>query len=539
MWQSNWTIMTSRSYSKNRRAFMELIKRQVQTQWSGKPVVDQFLIDSDYNVPDNRKDIRKIMLSEGELKPEEIKRADKYIKVQGKLLFRILYVTDEADEKIAELSGQIPFEEMVYSEEEKGEWVPRSNRTDVTATMIHSRKLNIRTMAELVLVPEERENREITEDVEGIADSMKKKESRKILTVQNVIRDTYRIKEELKLPKGKDNIASLLWTDIKPQRLDTKLVQDGLIASGELLVFCFYETPDETLNWIEETVSYEGRIPCPGADETMFHQIYTKFTDETAEPRLDEDGEMRAIGMEVTLEVRAAVYEEREQEFLRDMYSLTQDITMDTKKEEYEQVVMQNHLKCSIHETLSLPELKDNIFQICHTGGTMEIVRTEAEEKGIRVEGILHICFLYVKPDDSIPFDTWQGMVPFSCLLECPEIGPHIRCFVDGYPEQITVSLLGGGKAEVKASAAFRAFVRKPEEVNLIVNAEAVPKSMEDIEGRPGIVGYIVKEGEDLFDLAKRYGTTEESIREVNGLKDEELKAGERILIFRENMSIL
>lgn len=47
----------------------------------------------------------------------------------------------------------------------------------------------------------------------------------------------------------------------------------------------------------------------------MFHQIYTKFTDETAEPRLDEDGEMRAIGMEVTLEVRAAVYEEREQEF--------------------------------------------------------------------------------------------------------------------------------------------------------------------------------------------------------------------------------
>lgn len=62
---------------------------------------------------------------------------------------------------------------------------------------------------------------------------------------------------------------------------------------------------------------------------------------------------------------------------------------------------------------------------------------------------------------------------------------------------------------------------------------------MEDIEGRPGIVGYIVKEGEDLFDLAKRYGTTEESIREVNGLKDEELKAGERILIFRENMSIL
>ena len=46
---------------------MELIKRQVQTQGSGKQVVEQWLIDSDYKVADNRKDSRKSMLSEGEL----------------------------------------------------------------------------------------------------------------------------------------------------------------------------------------------------------------------------------------------------------------------------------------------------------------------------------------------------------------------------------------------------------------------------------------------------------------------------------------
>lgn len=518
---------------------MELIKRQMQKQWSGKLVTDQFLIDEDFNVPDNKKDVRKVMLAEGELKIEEIKKSDKYIKIQGRLLFRILYATDEAEEKIAELSGQFPFEETVYAEEERGEWIPRCSRTDITVTMIHSRKLNIRTMAEMVLIPEETEDIEITEDVEGLPDSCKKKETKRILTLQNTFRDTYRIKEEIRLPKEKDNIASILWTDIKPQRMDTKLVTDGLVVEGELLVFCFYETPDETLNWIEEPVRYEGRIPCPGADETMFHQIYTKFTDETAEARMDEDGEMRTIGMEATLEVRAAVYEEREQEFLKDMYSLTEDIEVEKKQEEYEQMIMQNHLKSTIHETLSIPELKDNIFQICHTSGTLEIVKTETVEKGIQVEGILHVCFLYVKPDDSIPFDTWQGMVPFSCLLECPETEKKIRCFIDGYPERVTVNLLGGAKAEIKAEAAFRAFVRAPETTENIVRAEATQKSLEELERKPGIIGYVVKEGEDLFDLAKRYGTTEESIKEVNGLEKGEVKAGERILIFKENMSIL
>ena len=90
-------------------------------------------------MPDNKKDIKKVMISEGELRIEEIRKVDNYVKVHGKLLFHILYVTDEAEEKMAELSGQFPFEEMVYTEEERGDWLIRSTRTDVTAVMIHSR----------------------------------------------------------------------------------------------------------------------------------------------------------------------------------------------------------------------------------------------------------------------------------------------------------------------------------------------------------------------------------------------------------------
>ena len=57
---------------------MELVKKQIVKQWSGKPVTDQFLIDEDYNVPDNKKDIKKVMISEGELRIEEIRKVDNY-----------------------------------------------------------------------------------------------------------------------------------------------------------------------------------------------------------------------------------------------------------------------------------------------------------------------------------------------------------------------------------------------------------------------------------------------------------------------------
>lgn len=47
------------------------------------------------------------------------------------------------------------------------------------------------------------------------------------------------------------------------------------------------------------------------------------------------------------------------------------------------------------------------------------------------------------------------------------------------------------------------------------------------------------RNGDDLWDLAKKYMTTEESIQEMNGLESDKIKAGDKLLIFKENMSIL
>ena len=65
------------------------------------------------------------------------------------------------------------------------------------------------------------------------------------------------------------------------------------------------------------------------------------------------------------------------------------------------------------------------------------------------------------------------------------------------------------------------------------------PISMEEVEKRPSVIGYIVKKGDDLWSLAKRYAITVESIEEVNDVTPETLKEGDKLLIFKENMSIL
>ena len=86
---------------------------------------------------------------------------------------------------------------------------------------------------------------------------------------------------------------------------------------------------------------------------------------------------------------------------------------------------------------------------------------------------------------------------------------------------------------------AFQSFLRCPVETEVIDSMELKMLDPNEMSKRPGIIGYITKEGDDLWKLAKRYYTTEEGIMEINGLTSRELKAGEKLLIFKENMSIL
>ena len=86
---------------------------------------------------------------------------------------------------------------------------------------------------------------------------------------------------------------------------------------------------------------------------------------------------------------------------------------------------------------------------------------------------------------------------------------------------------------------AFQSFIKCPVNIQNIEAVEVLPVNLEEIEKRPGITGYIVKNGDTLWELAKRYSTTVDGIMKANELEKEELKEGEKLLIFKESMSIL
>ena len=66
---------------------------------------------------------------------------------------------------------------------------------------------------------------------------------------------------------------------------------------------------------------------------------------------------------------------------------------------------------------------------------------------------------------------------------------------------------------------------------NLVYKAASIMK--EKLKNIPGITGYIVKEGDTLWNIAKRFYTTADSIMEANNLENDMIYPGMKLIILK------
>ncbi len=520
---------------------MELVQKAVQISEVEKVITHQFHIGEDMNVPDAKEDIVGILQSYGRISIKETQKMEQYLKIKGCVKHQILYATENEDQRIACIEGEIPFEEMIYVEgDEESSYYTKCNQLDFQATLIHSRKISLKVFLELEIQKSQRRNQEITVDVDSDLETAIQKKMKQTSVLELIMNksDTYRMKEEVKLPGTKENIGTVLLSRIGNVRLDSRAGRDEIILRGEAQFFCMYISDEWKEDYIAQTISFEGKVECLGLEENQYHYIRYDWDDISVDTQMDEDGELRILNIEATVKMDIQIYAEDEIEVLEDAYMIDKKCELESENLYLESLLLQNQSKCKIIESLILPELKDELLQICTADGMVQVEHVEVTDLGILVEGILHVDFLYIKGNDRFPYASWKGMIPFVHQIECKSVG-NMTYDLDCHLEQISIVMAGNGEVEIKAIVNMHSFIRKSEVLQGIKAINIAPFTKSELEEYAGIIGYIYKEGDEMWNLAKRFHTTAEGILKINKISEKDIKAGQKLLIFKENMSIL
>ena len=127
----------------------------------------QMTLDDDFNVPDSKPDILRLLKTDGDIKISDKKQSNGKLLINGSLLFRILYISDDLSRPLHTLQGELPFSESVNLSEECSPdnlsitW----EFEDLTAGIINSRKFTIRSLVLFSISGDEPVSHEVIVDV--------------------------------------------------------------------------------------------------------------------------------------------------------------------------------------------------------------------------------------------------------------------------------------------------------------------------------------------------------------------------------------
>ena len=501
----------------------------------------QITLDDDYNVPDYRPDIVKVIREQGNVRIEEVKPAAGAVWVKGKLLFAVLYRSDQENGKISCLKGELPFQEKINMEgiSEYDAVRVMGEIEDLTIGVIHSRKLNVRAV---IVLCSQAQVPSVEETADGAETEEECMQLRKPIEVSQQLfakRDVCRQKNEIALPSSKPNIREILWKSVELRNVGSRLDSEGIHLTGEILLSILYQEEEEPdrIQWYETTLPLE----C-GTDfemerltgEDLFYKIQIEEIGKELEVKPDYDGEERMLVLELLLHVSVRLWQETKLELLEDLYSLKQNLIPERGTVHLEHLLIKNEAVCKVVEPMELMENQEKILQICSCEGTAHVDRMEKQPGGVFVEGTLTVNLMYITTDDHMPVGAVERIYPFEQFIEIPTTEGEVRLEQECNIVQLSASMLDQSHAEIKAVISIGVLAFSMKEVERIVSVKEEPLAIEEVQKIPGLVGYIVKNGDTLWSIAKQYHTTTEALMQQNQKKDETIKAGEKLLIVKE-----
>lgn len=514
---------------------MELIKRNIHMDRVRVQAVTQFTLEDDVNLPENKPDISALNLEKGEILIDEIRPGTDSVMVRGKLMFMVLYHTQEEDSSLVLLEGKLPFEEKINIQGVvPGDTVVVEGEVeDITLNKINSRKLNVQTLVTMTAKVEELYDEEAPIGIHGDEKVEYRRMPLNMAQIAICKNDIFRLKEEVALPSNYPNIFQILWSNLSLGDVEFKVMEEKITVSGDVHLFILYEGEgeDHPCRCFDTAIPFSGVLECHGCHEGMLPDIRYRLGQQELTVRPDFDGEERNIGLELVLDIAIRIYQEEKLEIISDIYGVSKEVSAVTHKADLRRLLSKVTGKTKVTDHIHVSG--GTVLQLLHSEGTVTLEQQSTVENGIFLQGSMQVKVMYITGEDEAPYGCTQAQIPYQYTLEIPDIAPEDMGEVRAEVEQLQVTMLDGEEMDVKAVLSFSTVVFKNVPVELITQVNVSELDGNKLSSLPGMVVYMVKDGDNLWNIGKKYYVPVDALRELNALDSDEVKAGQKLLIVK------
>jgi hypothetical protein len=344
-----------------------------------------------------------------------------------------------------------------------------------------------------------------------------KKQSYPLLLPSEQAEKAFVLSEELELPAGKPDAARVCFFDARPAVLESKLVGSKAVFKGVLDVHLLYLSPEGGADVFSQQLPFSQYCELRHEYDEDALAVVPAVTGAELEPD-GEEGRRFLLTVQVTAQCLASAV--RQEELCEDAYAVKGRFTPEWR--EYQ-------LDCRLDgQTLRAPlqgAVKAPARAVVDSAVYLGEIAQERTAGGVRVRVPASVNVLYL--DEQGALQGASGAAEAVCETALAENGV---CFA-------RASLAPGGFAAPAAGGA------EPRCDVLLELGSSAKESLRTLSGgtleeeekagaeRPSVVLLRSRTRQPVWNLAKKYGTTVEAIRQANRLEADLAEEGELLLI--------
>lgn len=479
-------------------------------------------------VPDIKPDILSVADVNGDIFITKREIKDGRLHIEGVADVSAIYLAEDENTSIRSLNNMFNFYEIIdvpgINEESMVEI--RATRNQIEFKVLNGRKISVRIPALLnVTVRNNCEHTFIREIVDDRNIEVLSEEVEFSNLVSSKAQDI-EINETITLGQENLPISEIIKANIRVVNSDYKISYNKILAKADAIINIIYisDSENQSIETFEAIVPVMGFINYDDLNESPNVKLEFSIKTFTLRP-IYQDLKSMSFSVESDMEVRADIYRQNKIAVISDLYNPDVNLNCGYEKVSIPSEIINSSENVEMVQGLMIPELED--IRILTINAIPAINNKNVLDGKIAVEGNVGFDILYYNENKRI-IENKKVDLPYQQVLKVPEIKSNMEADINVSVDNVEYRTIDSNQIQIKVNMNFNIIVREEMELEGI-NSISIEDTL--LEDTPSIVIYYVKPNDSLWEIAKKYRSTVDEIKEYNMLKEDLIFPNQQLII--------
>jgi LysM domain. len=485
-------------------------------------------VDTDITLPDYCPDIGKLLKCR--MTPMITLRQVNFdsLVVEGTARLSVIYL-DDREKKIRCCDRDLPFRaSLPYDNSTENVTLLADAKVDyVNCRVVSQRRLDIHGAFTIHMTALCRKENELISDAQGEGLRVRR-ETREISDLACCAGVCFDISEAIELSEGKAPISSIIRSGAVLCPEEIRPMAGKLVVKGDAvftMVYCTEQDADP--EHLEYVIPFSQFIDLPGADEDCVPDVILRCDAVEVSPRTDSDGEYRRVDVEIRAGADVKLYRDTTACWVSDVYSVSYEVACASRQLKMEKLCDSFSETSLQKQSVDVGDVR--IQSVCDLWTNVTDSRSVWRDGKVTVTGNLAVCMMLRDSSKGIVY--CEKNVRFECGVSRGGCGQNVRPECRVAVKSCGYTLTGENKLELQAELCLHGSLYEEFTARGICSVEVDENRPKSPENRPAAVLCFAEAGEELWDIAREYNSSVESIKADNGIDSDTVEESRLLIV--------